>query len=105
MRGDQIVERKDLLKRIALLIVFDHLERLPQPDGIRYPAFQVICRLIDKGWTWVKLLSVYQDTKIGPPTYADMTEVSRAYLKTAPERMVWGAIGPIRPRGKILPKA
>jgi predicted TIM-barrel fold metal-dependent hydrolase len=93
-RGDQIVEREDLLKRIASPIVFDHLGRLPQPDGIQHPAFKVISRLIDKGRTWIKLSGAYQDTKVGPPTYADATEVARAYLKAAPERMVWGSDWP-----------
>ncbi len=93
-RGDQIVEHEGLLKRIASPIVFDHMGRLPQPDGVTYPAFQVISRLIDKGRTWVKLSGVYQDSKVGPPTYADMTEVARAYLKAGPERMVWGSDWP-----------
>jgi predicted TIM-barrel fold metal-dependent hydrolase len=34
------------------------------------------------------------DTKVGPPTYADVNEVARAYLKVAPERMVWGSDWP-----------
>jgi predicted TIM-barrel fold metal-dependent hydrolase len=93
-RGDQIVEREDLLKRIASPIVFDHMGRFPQPDGINYPAFKIICRLLDKGRTWVKLSGVYQDSKVGPPTYADQTEVAREYLKVAPERMVWGSDWP-----------
>ncbi|MCX5915187.1 MAG: amidohydrolase family protein [Deltaproteobacteria bacterium] len=93
-RGDQIVEREDLLKRIAAPIVFDHMGRIPQPAGVKHPAFQIICRLIDKGRTWVKLSGVYQDTKVGPPTYADTTELARAYLKAAPERMVWGSDWP-----------
>jgi D-galactarolactone isomerase len=93
-RGDQIVEKEDLLKRIGAPIVFDHLGRIPQPDGTKHPAFQIICRLIDKGRTWVKLSGVYQDTKVGPPTYADATELARAYLKYAPERMVWGSDWP-----------
>ncbi len=93
-RGDQIVEREDLLKRIVAPMVFDHMGRIPQPDGIRHAAFQVICRLIDKGRTWVKLSGVYQDTKVGAPTYADTAEVARAYLKFAPERMVWGSDWP-----------
>ena len=62
--------------------------------GYHHPAFGIIRRLIDKGRTWVKLSSVYQDTKVGPPTYADQTEVARAYLKAAPERMVWGSDWP-----------
>jgi predicted TIM-barrel fold metal-dependent hydrolase len=93
-RGDQIVEREDLLKRIVSPIVFDHMGRLPQPDGFKYPAFKVISRLLDKGRTWVKLSGAYQDTKVGPPTYADVTEVAREYLKVAPERMVWGSDWP-----------
>lgn len=93
-RGDQIVEREDLLKRIVAPIVFDHMGRIPQPDGTKHAAFQVICRLIDKGRTWVKLSGVYQDTKVGAPTYADTAEVARAYLKFAPERMVWGSDWP-----------
>jgi predicted TIM-barrel fold metal-dependent hydrolase len=93
-RGDQIVEKEDLLKRIAAPIVFDHMGRIPQPAGVKHPAFPIICRLIDKGRTWVKLSGVYQDTKVGPPTYADTTEVARAYLKFAPERMVWGSDWP-----------
>ncbi|HSR11428.1 MAG TPA: amidohydrolase family protein [Thermodesulfobacteriota bacterium] len=94
LRGDQIVEREDLLARIAAPIVFDHMGRIPQPEGVNHPAFKIICRLIDKGWTWVKLSGVYQDTKVGPPTYSDATEVARAYLRFAPERMVWGSDWP-----------
>ena len=93
-RGDQIVEKEDLLMRIAAPIVFDHMGRIPQPAGVKHPAFTIICRLIDKGRTWVKLSGVYQDSKVGPPTYADTTELTRAYLKFAPERMVWGSDWP-----------
>jgi len=93
-RGDQIVEKEDLLMRIAAPIVFDHMGRIPQPAGVKHPAFTIICRLIDKGRTWVKLSGVYQDSKVGPPTYADTTELARAYLKFAPERMVWGSDWP-----------
>jgi D-galactarolactone isomerase len=94
LRGDQIVEHEAMLMRIVSPIVFDHMGRLPQPQGIHHPAFGIIGRLIDKGKTWVKLSGVYQDTKVGPPTYADQTEVARAYLKAAPERMIWGSDWP-----------
>jgi len=94
MRGDQIVEHEEMLKRIVTPIVFDHMGRIPQPQGIKHPAFGIILRMIDKGKTWVKLSGAYQDTKVGPPMYADQTEVARAYLKAAPERMVWGSDWP-----------
>lgn len=94
LRGDQIAEYEALLMRIVSPIVFDHMDRLPQPQGLDHPAFGIIRKLIDKGKTWVKLSSIYQDSKVGPPTYADQTGVARAFLRAAPERMVWGSDWP-----------
>src|SRR5437588_526229 len=63
MRGDQIVEAESLWRRLPSPIVFDHIGRLPQPDGAEYPAFKIIRGLIDKGRTWVKISGAYLDTK------------------------------------------
>jgi len=94
MRGDQIVDAASLWDRLPCPIVFDHLGRLPQPAGVDYPAFAIIRRLIDKGRTWVKVSGAYIDTKVGPPSYADVTKVAQAFVKAAPERMVWGSDWP-----------
>ena len=94
MRGDQIAAAEDLWGRLPSPIVFDHMGRLPQPDGTDYPAFNIIRRLIDKGHTWVKLSGAYLDTKVGAPTYADVSKVAQAYIKAAPERVVWGSDWP-----------
>jgi predicted TIM-barrel fold metal-dependent hydrolase len=50
--------------------------------------------LLDQGRTWVKLSSAYQNSKVGPPTYADLTELAQAYVQAAPERMVWASDWP-----------
>jgi predicted TIM-barrel fold metal-dependent hydrolase len=94
LRADQIVEQESLINRIVAPIVFDHMGRIPAPEGVNHAAFKIVRRLIDKGRTWVKLSGVYQDTKVGPPTYSDMAEVARAYVQAAPERMVWGSDWP-----------
>jgi len=94
MRDDQITDAESLWHRLPCPIVFDHLGRLPQPKGIDDPAFKVIRALIDKGQTWVKLSGAYLNTKVGPPTYADATEIARGFVKAAPERMVWGSDWP-----------
>ncbi|MGA2962462.1 MAG: amidohydrolase family protein [Candidatus Korobacteraceae bacterium] len=94
MRGEQILENADMLMRLPSVVVFDHMGRMPQPAGIDYPAFKVILRMIDKGRTWVKLAGAYLNTKIGPPTYADATRIAQAYVKAAPERLVWGSDWP-----------
>jgi len=94
MTPAQIVAAKDLWDRVPSPMVFDHMGHVPQPDGVSHPVFGVIRRLVDKGRTWVKLSVTYDNTKDGPPGYADVTTVAQAYVKAAPERMVWGSNWP-----------
>jgi predicted TIM-barrel fold metal-dependent hydrolase len=94
MLGDQIVEVAELLQRLPSPIVFDHMARIPEPAGVDHPAFALVLKLIDRGRTWVKLSSAYQDSKSGPPGYGDVSKVAQAYVKAAPERMVWGSDWP-----------
>ena len=94
MLGGQIVETADLLQRLPSPIVFDHLARVPEPAGVDHPTFALVLKLIDNGRTWVKLSGAYQDTRTGPPTYADVSRVAQAYVKASPERMVWGSDWP-----------
>ncbi len=100
--ADQIVSARDLWNRVPSVMVFDHMGHIPQPMGTKHTAFALICRLIDKGRTWVKLSVTYDNTKDGPPTYADVTKVAQAYVKAAPERMVWGSNWP-HPNETIKP--
>jgi predicted TIM-barrel fold metal-dependent hydrolase len=92
--GDGIVKMEDVLQKVASPIVFDHMGRIPKDVGVDHPAYTVISRLIDKGRTWVKVSGAYMDTNVGPPTYADSTKLAQAYVKLAPQRMVWGSDWP-----------
>jgi D-galactarolactone isomerase len=94
MTADQIVQAADVLNRIPSPMVFDHMGHMPQPEGINHPAFKIIRRLIDKNKTWVKLSVTYDSSKVGPPSYSDVNEVGKAYVRTAPERLVWGSNWP-----------
>lgn len=98
-----IMSIMDILDRVPSPIVFDHLAHVPEPAGINDPLFARVRALIDKGKTWIKLSGAYQDTKIGPPTYADSSAVARAYVKAAPERMVWGSDWPHPSEQQVKP--
>lgn len=92
--AEKIMEIMPILETLPCPIVFDHLAHIPEPAGINDPLFGKVRGLIDKGKTWVKLSGAYADTKVGPPTYADSTAVAQAYVKAAPERLVWGSDWP-----------
>jgi predicted TIM-barrel fold metal-dependent hydrolase len=94
MRGDQIVANAALLEALPTQVVFDHMGRLPHPAPLDHAAYAIIRRMLDKGRTWVKLSGAYMDTNSGPPAYADKAAVAHAYIKAAPERMVWGSDWP-----------
>jgi D-galactarolactone isomerase len=94
MSAEQIVDNEAMLQRLPTSIVIDHMGKLPLPAGLDHPAYGVIQRLINQGKTWVKISGAYLNTKVGPPTYSDATTIAKAYIKTAPERLVWGTNWP-----------
>jgi predicted TIM-barrel fold metal-dependent hydrolase len=91
---EQVVELADILRRLPTPLVFDHLGHPALPAGIEHASHGIIRGLIDKGNTWVKLSGAYLNTQIGPPDYPDATKIAQAFVKAAPERLVWGSDWP-----------
>lgn len=94
LRGEQIVAMAALIERLPGTVVIDHMARLPQPEGVRHPAFAVVKRLLDRGRAWVKVSGPYLDSRDGSPRYEDAAQVARALVAHAPERLVWGSDWP-----------
>ena len=92
--ADDVFANQAVLSQVPCQLVFDHLARLPLPMGIQHPAFGLICDLMHKEKAWVKLTGAYILSKVGPPTYADSTAIAKAFVKQAPERLVWGSDWP-----------
>ena len=107
--ADQIALHAALLMRLPCTIVLDHLARIPQPAGIHHPAVAIVRTLLDTGRTWIKLSGAYLDSAAGtshatsqapsgPYTnanaYADTDAIAHAWVKAAPERLVWGSDWP-----------
>jgi len=94
LEGEQVVELADLLRRLPTQLVFDHLGNPSLPAGLDHPSHAVVRGLVDKGRAWVKLSGAYSNSKIGPPSYPEATKVAQAFVKAAPERLVWGSDWP-----------
>jgi predicted TIM-barrel fold metal-dependent hydrolase len=94
MTADQAAAAEALWNRLPSPIVFDHIGHIPVPAGLDHPAYTVVRRLVDKRRAWVKLSVTYDNTRDGPPGYADAVNVGQALVKAAPERLVWGSNWP-----------
>src|SRR5262245_27701927 len=94
INGDDIVVHADLLRRLPSQTVFDHLGHPTLPAGPGPPSHRVLRRLLDKGRTWIKLSGAYSNSKVGPPDYPEATRIAEAFVKAAPERLVWGSDWP-----------
>ena len=89
-----IVGHAALWRDLPVQAVFDHMGHPRQPNGEHDPVVALLSDLARQGKAWVKLSGAYMETKVGPPSYADITPVARAYVAAAPERMVWGSDWP-----------
>ena len=92
--GDDIVAHADLLRRLPSQMVFDHLGHPKLPAGTDDPSHTVLRGLVDRGRTWIKLSGAYSNSKAGPPDYPEATKIAQAFVKAAPQRMVWGSDWP-----------
>jgi predicted TIM-barrel fold metal-dependent hydrolase len=92
--GTDIAEHGELLRRLPSRLVFDHMGHPNLPAGIEHPSFAIMRELIDRGRTWIKLSGAYSNSEIGPPDYPEASKIAQAFVKAAPERMVWGSDWP-----------
>jgi predicted TIM-barrel fold metal-dependent hydrolase len=93
-QGTAYAQLEPLLARLPVPLVIDHLGRIPQPGALRHGAYKVLRGLVDRGNTWIKLSGAYHDSHVGAPGYEDSGELVGAWVRQAPERMVWGTDWP-----------
>ena len=92
--GDLIAAQAAMLRRLPTTLVIDHMGRLPPAVGLAHPAYEVIRGLLDGGRTWMKLAGAYFNTTGEPPVYPGAEKIAQAFIRAAPERMVWGSDWP-----------
>jgi predicted TIM-barrel fold metal-dependent hydrolase len=99
MPRDMILASAAVLGRLPVQVVFDHLGHVPSTGD---ESWGVVMGLVQKGKAWVKISGAYMNSDIGAPDYPEATRIAQAYVKAAPERLVWGSDWP-HPSPKIKP--
>ncbi len=94
MHPEQIIELAPVLGALPVPLVIDHLGRIDPVEGTASAAWPVVRGLLEAGNTWLKLSGVYMRSREGAPDYGDALALGQAFVRAAPERLVWGSDWP-----------
>lgn len=92
--AERLESMKAYFFSLPCAIVLDHFAHMPQPEGAAHPAFKTVCEMLDTGRTWVKLSGYYLDYPQGHPEYTPVVQTGAAFVRHAPERLVWATDWP-----------
>jgi 2-pyrone-4,6-dicarboxylate lactonase len=86
--GTEWIELRDLLKKVKIPIVVDHMGHVHSEDGLDHPAFLLILDLLRNENWWVLLSSGDRNSATGHP-WDDMVPFGQKLVTAAPDRAIW----------------
>lgn len=91
--GGDLVQHADMLARLPVPVVVDHMGVLPAEGALASPGFASVAGLLTGADAWVKLSAPYL---ISPqrPHHDDTGELMAALHHLAPDRALWGSNWP-----------
>ncbi|HEY6821088.1 MAG TPA: amidohydrolase family protein [Burkholderiales bacterium] len=98
--GD-LIELRELLMKIPVPMVIDHMGRVKAADGLDAPAFRTLLGFMRQETFWVKVCGAERVSSMGPP-FTDAVPFARALIDAAPDRILWGTDWP-HPNVKWMP--
>jgi len=84
-----LLEYKELLKKLNIKIVIDHMGRPNAADGVKQPSFQTLLEFMKNDNYWVKVCGLERISSTGKP-FHDGVPFAEELLKVAPDRAIWG---------------
>ena len=92
--GRNLADHEAMLKRLPCPLVIDHTGKFLEPVGLDHPGWQALCRLLDTGRVWVKLSAPYETSRIGAPSYGDVSILAAELARRYPQRCLWASNWP-----------
>ena len=100
--AQDLVEFKDLFRKIPVPMVIDHMGRVKAADGLQQEPFRTLIAALRNENTWVKVCGAERVSSKGPP-FDDAVPFARALIEAAPDRILWGTDWPHPNVGKYMP--
>jgi predicted TIM-barrel fold metal-dependent hydrolase len=84
----------DLLKRMPVPYVIDHMGRVKSEGGLDQPALRNLRALLRDERCHVKISGAERVSSSGRQPFDDAVPIARAIVATAPDRVIWGTDWP-----------
>ena len=85
--ASDIVPLSDMIRKLPLPFVIDHMGRVPGKDGVDQPPLKALLELARLDNCWIKVCGA---ERISFPPYAEAVAIARAIVAAAPDRVLWG---------------
>jgi predicted TIM-barrel fold metal-dependent hydrolase len=82
-----IIPLSDMIRRLPLPFVVDHMGRVDAAGGTEQPAFRALLELarLENGW-----IKVSGSERISKYPYAAAVQIAKTLVKASPTRVLWG---------------
>jgi predicted TIM-barrel fold metal-dependent hydrolase len=84
----------DLLKRMPVPYVIDHMGRVKSAGGLDQPALRSLLALLADERCHVKISGAERVSALGERPFDDAVPIARAIVAAAPDRVIWGTDWP-----------
>jgi len=88
-----LIDFGDMLQRLPVPFIIDHMGRVPTKDGLGQKPFQILLETARMENCWVKICGAERISSAGPP-FHDAVPFAQAILEVAPDRALWGTDWP-----------
>ena len=82
-----IIPLSDMMQKLPLPFVIDHMGRVPGKDGTEQPPLKALLQLAKHDNCWIKVCGA---ERISFPPYAEAVPIAHAIVEAAPTRVLWG---------------
>lgn len=90
VNAEDLIEYESFFKTLGdMIIVVDHMGRIPTDKGVEQKAFKILLEFLDNENWWVKVSGSERISVAGPPFY-DAIPYAQALIQKAPDRVIWG---------------
>lgn len=88
-----LVSFYDMLYKLPVPFIIDHMGRVPTKDGLDQPPFKNLLEVARNEQCWVKICGAERISSQGPP-FTDAVPFAKALIDVALDRILWGTDWP-----------